>query len=159
MHATRNRNHRVFAKVRLIAPVIAPVIAAVLAGLAVSWLPSAWAASDEVYGYKMTPDDMENEFAGDPASIERGREVYAQRCAFCHGGGGKGGKGPALTAGKFKHGKRNMDMFNTIAAGKPGTQMGAFGRTIEGDDIWKLLAYIRAETIRRAEKGEIVLKH
>ena len=37
----------------------------------------------------------------DKKIVDEGRR-YAQRCAFCHGGGGRGGKGPCLTC-KFSY--------------------------------------------------------
>jgi mono/diheme cytochrome c family protein len=36
---------------------------------------------------------------GEPSQIELGAEVYALRCASCHGGSGGGGTGPALAGG------------------------------------------------------------
>ena len=41
------------------------------------------------------PTDLKNPFEGDPAAIERGLEVYNERCSFCHGTRGHGAKGPA----------------------------------------------------------------
>jgi mono/diheme cytochrome c family protein len=46
-------------------------------------------------------DDIKNPHEGDSAAIARGYDLFAARCAFCHGGHGMGAKGPALTAGHY----------------------------------------------------------
>jgi mono/diheme cytochrome c family protein len=99
-------------------------------------------------------DDTKNPREGDPAAIAHGYDLFAARCAFCHGGHGMGAKGPALTAGHYKRGGSNLTLFSTIATGRPGTQMGAFGGTLSADDIWDIIAYIRDETRKRQETGD-----
>lgn len=103
---------------------------------------------------ELVPGDLENEFEGDPEAIEYGRERFGQRCVYCHGGGGRGAKGPCLVCEKYKYGGRNEDLFYNIAAGIPNTQMGAFGQSLDGDEILKIMAYLRAEEKKyRAEKA------
>jgi mono/diheme cytochrome c family protein len=99
-------------------------------------------------------EDIKNPREGDPAAVARGYDLFAARCAFCHGGHGMGAKGPALTAGHYKRGGSNLTLFSTIATGRPGTQMGAFGGTLSADDIWDIIAYIRDETKKRQEAGD-----
>ena len=67
----------------------------------------------------MNPNDLELDI--DNAEIvKEGRGWFAQRCAFCHGGDGIGGKGPCLTCGKFKYsGNTNADILTTISIGVP----------------------------------------
>ena len=96
-------------------------------------------------------DDIKNPHEGDPAAIARGYDLFAARCAFCHGGHGMGAKGPALTAGHYKRGGSNLTLFSTIATGRPGTQMGAFGVMLSADEIWDIIAYIRDETRKRQD--------
>jgi mono/diheme cytochrome c family protein len=98
--------------------------------------------------------EMKNPHEGDPAAIAKGEELFAERCSFCHGGRGKGGKGPPLTAGHFKRSGTDETLFSTIVAGRPGTQMGAFARTLSADDIWDIIAFLRDETKKRAAAGE-----
>src|SRR5690242_5110405 len=100
-------------------------------------------------------EDTKNPREGDPAAIANGAELYSARCAFCHGGHGRGAKGPALTSGHYKRGGTDLVLFSTIAAGRPGTQMGAFGGTLSADDIWDIIAYLRDETRKRREAGEV----
>jgi hypothetical protein len=42
-----------------------------------------------------------------------------------------------------------MTLFSTIVAGRPGTQMGAFGMTLSADDVWDIIAFLRDETKAR----------
>ena len=95
-------------------------------------------------------EDMENEFEGDAEAIEYGRQRFARRCAYCHGGGGMGAKGPSLTKGKFKWSRKGYttDLVNIIMGGIPDTQMGSFARTLDGDEVLKIIAYMRQETER-----------
>ena len=95
--------------------------------------------------YAQESSDVANPFEGDAAAIEEGRELFSRRCSFCHGTGGGGAKGPDLTSGKWKYGGRNADVFATIAAGRPLTQMGGFATSMTTDEIWKVIAFIRSQ--------------
>lgn len=109
--------------------------------------------------HKMNESDMELPI-DDPQVVELGREKYAQRCSFCHGGGGKGGKGPCLTCGRFPYsGNTNTGVYTTIAVGitnrSMGGTMGAFGTTMSAEEITAVLTFMRAEERRRIAAGEI----
>ena len=100
-------------------------------------------------------DDFKNPYEGDPAAIERGLDLFNQRCSFCHGTRGHGAKGPCLTCGRFLYrGGTNAQLFATITAGIPNGQMGAFAASMTADDIWKVIAFLRAETMRRQAAGD-----
>ena len=103
--------------------------------------------------YAQESSDVKNPFEGDPAAIEEGRELFSRRCSFCHGTGGSGAKGPDLTSGKWKYGGRNTDVFATIAAGRPMTQMGSFATSMTTDEIWKVIAFIRSQYRGDAKKN------
>jgi cytochrome c(L) len=104
--------------------------------------------------YAQESSDVTNPFEGDPAAIEEGRELFSRRCSFCHGTGGSGAKGPDLTSGKWKYGGRNTDVFATIAAGRPLTQMGGFATSMTTDEIWKVIAFIRSQYRGDPHKGQ-----
>ena len=109
--------------------------------------------------HKMNENDMELPVS-DPKVVELGREKYAQRCSFCHGGAGKGGKGPCLTCGRFPYsGNTNTNIYTTIAVGvtnrSQGGTMGAFGTTMSAEEILAVLTFMRAEEKRRIDEGEI----
>ncbi len=99
--------------------------------------------------------DVTNPHEGDPAAIARGSDLFAARCSFCHGGAGKGAKGPCLTCGHFKRGGTDLVLFSTVVNGRPGTQMGSFANTLSADDIWDIIAYLRDETRKRKAAGEL----
>jgi mono/diheme cytochrome c family protein len=133
----------------------APAFLAVLLALGASTLAVAPASAQ----HKMDADDMELPI-DDPQVVEMGREKYAQRCSFCHGGGGKGGKGPCLTCGKFTYsGNRNANIYAVIAGGinnrSLGGTMGAFGTTMSMEEITSVLTFMRFEERRRIAAGEI----
>jgi cytochrome c oxidase cbb3-type subunit 3 len=118
-----------------------------------------WAAPPAAAQHKMNANDMELP-TNDMKVVEEGREKYAQRCSFCHGGAGKGGKGPCLTCGKFPYsGNTNMAIYTTIAVGvtnrSMGGTMGAFGTTMSAEEIVSVMTYMRYEEKRRIEGGEI----
>lgn len=99
--------------------------------------------------------DFKNPFEGDPAAIERGLELFNERCSFCHGTRGRGAKGPCLTCGRFVYrGGTNAQLFATITAGIPDGQMGAFAASMSAEDIWRVIAFIRDETKRRQAAGD-----
>ena len=70
-----------------------------------------------------------------------GKATFRSNCAFCHGLTGGGGRGPALSAGRFLHGSADDDIKNVIKSGVPGTTMPAF--EFEKDELERLVAYVR----------------
>jgi mono/diheme cytochrome c family protein len=100
------------------------------------------------------PNDIANPVEGDPVAIEKGAARYSERCGFCHGTRGAGAKGPSLVSGKWKFGGRNADLYVTISAGRPGTQMGAFASSLSGEEIWTIIAFLRDEHRKRQAEPE-----
>ena len=85
-------------------------------------------------------------------AVAQGKEKFSQRCGYCHGGGGKGAKGPCLVCAHFKHGGKSSNLYSDIAGGIPGTQMGAFGTTLDQQDILNIIAYLRVMTPKHLEE-------
>jgi mono/diheme cytochrome c family protein len=130
-----------------------------LLALGLSIGSSAFLAQPAAAQHKMNETDMELA-VDDPQVVELGREKYAQRCSFCHGGGGKGGKGPCLTCGKFPYsGNTNTGIYTTIAVGvtnrSMGGTMGAFGTSMSGEEIVAVITFMRSEERRRIAEGEV----
>ena len=125
-------------------------VGALLCALSLFGSPAAIAQGED-----LCADDLEDEYAGDAEAIAYGKQRFGQRCAFCHGGGGRGAKGPSLIVGKFKRGACNADIIENIASGIPGTQMGTFGDKLGFDEIMMILAYMRDEETRLRAAGEI----
>jgi len=122
-----------------------------------TFVSDTWAGKMNKYG-DMLEDDMINPFEGDSEAIAAGYERFNSRCSYCHGMRGIGAKGPPLTRGYYKKsGGTNVQLYSTIASGlvvngQP-TQMGAFSRTIDDDDIWRIIAYMRQEYKDRIAAG------
>jgi putative heme-binding domain-containing protein len=70
-----------------------------------------------------------------------GKATFRSNCAFCHGLTGGGGRGPALSSGRFVHGSADDDIKNVIRGGVPGTTMPSF--EFEKDELDHLVAYVR----------------
>jgi cytochrome c oxidase cbb3-type subunit 3 len=71
-----------------------------------------------------------------------GKATFRSNCAFCHGLTGGGGRGPALSSGRFVHGSTTDDISNVIRSGVPGTTMPAF--EFEKSELNELIAYVRS---------------
>ena len=108
--------------------------------------------------HKSNADDMEAP-TNDMKVVETGKAWFARRCSFCHGSDGHGGKGPCLSCGVFKYtGNTNSSIYMTIAIGVPknlGGTMGAFGTTMNQDEILSVITFLRWEEKRRIDAGEI----
>ena len=83
-------------------------------------------------------------------AVERGAEVYHEDCATCHGERGEGvrNSGPALNTKEFLTEALDGLIFNTIADGRPGTSMPAWGQARGGpynaQVLEDLVIFIRA---------------
>jgi mono/diheme cytochrome c family protein len=144
---------------RFIPVSLAHACAQVLTVAALSLASAFFLAAPAAAQHKMNESDMELP-VNDPKVVELGKEKFSQRCAFCHGGGGKGGKGPCLTCGKFPYsGNTNTGIYTTIAVGvtnrSMGGTMGAFGTSMTGEEITAVLTYLRVEEKRRIQAGEV----
>src|SRR5215831_13048177 len=113
------------------------------------WAAIACAAALTAFGLNISgllaqqSDTTKNPFAGNADAITAGRRVYDQTCQTCHGPAGQGDRGPALNGGGLVHGNEDGDLFHSIRAGVPGTQMPAFSG-ISDEQTWQLVAYIRS---------------
>ena len=88
-------------------------------------------------------DSTRNPLADHPTAVADGLRVYNQTCQSCHGAGGQGDRGPALTTTRFVHGNDDADVLHSIRAGVPGTQMPPFSG-LSDTQIWQLVSYIRS---------------
>jgi mono/diheme cytochrome c family protein len=77
---------------------------------------------------------------GDP---QRGQTLFAERCASCHGEGGRGGSGPSLSSPEFLATASDGFIRDAIANGRRGTDMPSFANELTGDEIDDLVALVR----------------
>ena len=83
-----------------------------------------------------------------PGDIHQGQQLIRALCSRCHGIDGKGGKGPDLTDGVFRHGATNEEIIRNIRDGIPGTGMPGIGDVLD-EWNWQILSYLRAEASKR----------
>ena len=89
-----------------------------------------------------------NPFGGDDEAIAGGKTLFRQLCTGCHGGRGRGGKGPDLTDTRWLHGSGDAEVFRVVQRGVSGTTMKQLGESISDEQIWKIIAFVR--TLARA---------
>ncbi len=92
-------------------------------------------------------ETVENPFTS-PADVAAGGRLYRSHCAVCHGIEGEGGRGADLTTGLYRHGAADVDLYNTISNGIPGTEMP--GIFFNGRQLWQLVAFVRSVSQGRA---------
>ncbi|MEA2642876.1 MAG: copper resistance protein [Chloroflexota bacterium] len=84
-------------------------------------------------------------------SLARGRAVYDQGCAVCHGVDGRGNgpsaqffdPPPADLRLHMAQGHTDAQLFDWISNGMAGTGMPGFGRELAEDDRWHVINYNR----------------
>jgi len=87
-----------------------------------------------------------------PDGAEEGRALFQVHCTYCHGANGEGGRGADLTAGKYRRGGSEAELFLTIRNGIPGTEMPAVRATDE--EVRKMVAFVKKiGTVRASEKA------
>ena len=94
-----------------------------------------------------------------PEASEKGKEVYEQSCAHCHGTEGRGDGSAAenllpkprdFTRGLYKIRSTeagelptDQDLFDIITIGMPGSSMPGWKTALSADDRWEVVAYIK----------------
>jgi mono/diheme cytochrome c family protein len=88
----------------------------------------------------------------------KGKPVYMENCAACHGPDALGRNGPSLIDKEWKYGSTDQTIFDSIAKGRHGEDMPSFGKTLGEENIWNVIAYIRsiAEEEEQARVRQII---
>ena len=100
-----------------------------------------------------------NPFTSD-ADIQQGAALFGTHCAYCHGSSGEGGRGADLTAGIYRRGGRDIDLYASIRLGVPGSEMGPV--RVSDDEVWKLVAFVKhigSQGLREKASGDPVAGH
>ncbi|MGA2601399.1 MAG: c-type cytochrome [Bryobacteraceae bacterium] len=87
-----------------------------------------------------TPDPLT---IATPTDIAAGKRVFDSQCALCHGIGGTGGRGPALTKPKLRKAANGQELIELIVDGAEDTGMPAFWFLGERP-IFQVSAYVRS---------------
>lgn len=79
-------------------------------------------------------------------NLTQGAALYARSCTGCHGQQGEGGIGPNLRSSGYLIGAGARAIFETIAYGRPGTQMPAWrqgsGGAMSDQDIMDVMSFL-----------------
>src|SRR6516164_7679445 len=78
------------------------------------------------------------------AALEEGQALFRGLCSGCHGGNGRGGKGPDLTDDRWIHGSSDDDIARVIRNGVPRTTMKKLGDALKEEQIRKVILYVRS---------------
>ena len=84
-----------------------------------------------------TPPDEE-------ASHAEGKALFRGLCSGCHGGAGRGGKGPDLTDQRWIHGSTDAEIVRVIQNGVPRTTMKKLGESLKEEQIGSIITYLRS---------------
>src|ERR1044071_6068500 len=104
------------------------------------------------------------------ASLDRGKQIYSENCAACHGAKGDGnGDAAAFLLPKprsFVEAKyrlrstptgqlpTDLDLFRAVSLGMPGTPMPPWRRSLADEDRWAVVEYIKAFSPRFNDPSE-----
>lgn len=82
----------------------------------------------------------ENPFATE-ADIQAGSAMFQTHCSYCHGVRGEGGRGADLTAGVYRMGGKDPELWKSIRIGIPGTEMPAV--RVTDDQVWQIVGFVK----------------
>jgi aldose sugar dehydrogenase len=71
--------------------------------------------------------------------------LFTERCAGCHGAGIEGGRAPSLFDDVWTRATDDEGLRKVIHDGVQGTEMVPFAATLNDQQIWQLVAYIRTQ--------------
>ncbi len=127
------------------------MFARTLALIAMFMLPAAVSA-DGIYRADQSP--------GDADQIARGKASYAM-CVGCHGADGEGqiGVGPRINSANYLAAASNELLTKTITEGRVGTNMIAWGASLQDSGVADVVAYVRSwQTTQGVELDESPLE-
>jgi cytochrome c oxidase cbb3-type subunit III len=82
-------------------------------------------------------------YLGNAWAVSQGKRLFNwMNCVGCHSNGG-GGIGPPLMDDEWIYGSDPANIFSTIVGGRP-NGMPAFRGKLTNDQVWQLVAYVRA---------------
>jgi cytochrome c(L) len=86
-----------------------------------------------------------NPYTENEAAIKEGKKLFVTYgCSGCHGLGGGGGMGHPLTDDVWKYGGDDATLMRLIKGGITESTMPKYGQTLNEDQIWKVIAYVRS---------------
>ena len=90
------------------------------------------------------PQAGEKNVVHDPLAIAEGQAMFRGLCSGCHGGAGRGGKGPDLTDNRWIHGSTDADIARVIEIRCAEYNHEEAGDALKPEQIRKVISYIRS---------------
>lgn len=116
--------------------------------------PAAKSATAESKSEKPNEPQPPKELtAEEKAALAEGQALFRGLCSGCHGGMGRGGKGPDLTDDRWLHGNKDEDITRVIKNGVPGTTMKKLGESLKDQQIEKIIHFVRSLARAPAESN------
>jgi putative heme-binding domain-containing protein len=85
-----------------------------------------------------------------PSELEQGRKLFEVHCAFCHGPGGEGAKGPTLAQPTLPRASDDASLVRIIREGIGGTEMPR--ARMERQDVERVVAFVKSLGSRPVER-------
>jgi mono/diheme cytochrome c family protein len=106
-----------------------------------------------LWGVALAPapaQELRNPIPPSPDSLARGRGLYAEHCAICHGVNGRGDgplartmvPRPADLRVHLAEGHSDAQLFDWVSNGVPDTAMGGFADVLSEEERWHVINYI-----------------
>lgn len=76
-----------------------------------------------------------------PDDRARGKKLFLENCAACHGSEGKGGHAPSLAKSNYSVGASDLALYKVLRDGIPGTGMAALD--LSAEERWQIIAFLR----------------
>jgi alcohol dehydrogenase (cytochrome c) len=77
-----------------------------------------------------------------PEDRARGKEIFLDNCASCHGKDGRGAHAPSLAKPNFTVGSSDFSLYKVLRDGIPGTAMASVDLSIA--ERWQVIAFLRS---------------
>jgi mono/diheme cytochrome c family protein len=75
------------------------------------------------------------------ADLRAGEVLFQKHCSYCHGSFGEGGRGADLTAGVYRRGGRDPELYASIRNGIPGSEMAPV--RVTDDEVWQMVGFVK----------------
>jgi cbb3-type cytochrome c oxidase subunit III len=129
----------------------AAVLALLVVGVVAAWLSGHLCAAEDQKPFNAEAAKLKNPVPSNVESIEAGKKLYLRHCASCHGRGGKGDGGLALSGGEpsdltddvWDYGSTDGEIFVAIRDGLSADML-AYKEKMKEKEIWQVVIYVRS---------------
>ncbi len=119
--------------------------------VAVAWLSGPSRAAEDKQPFNAEAAKLKNPEPSNAEAIESGKKLYQRHCASCHGRGGKGDGGLALSGGEpsdltddvWDTGSTDGEIFAAIRDGLSADML-AYKEKMKDKEIWQVVIFLRS---------------